>query len=77
MAVAEDDWLDPGQAARALNLPERIIYTLIAEGKVAARRWPVRIRRSDLAPCLEACRIRPGELAHRNPPRGGRGRRTA
>ena len=70
--MAEDEWLDPAEAARLLNLPERIVYILIEEGKVPAVRWPVRIRRGDLDLCLEACRIRPGELAHLNQYSGGR-----
>jgi excisionase family DNA binding protein len=69
--VAEDDWIDPAEAARLLNLPERIVYTLIEEGKVPAARWPVRIRRADLDLCLEACRIKPGDLAHLNRYRDG------
>lgn len=76
-AVAEDEWIDPAEAARILNLPERIVYTLIEEGKVPAVRWPVRIRRSDLGLCLEACRIKPGELAHLNQYSGGRYRYKA
>lgn len=69
--MADDDWLDPAEVARLLNLPERIVYTLIEEGKVPAVRWPVRIRRSDLALCLDACRIKPGNLAHLNAYSGG------
>lgn len=70
--MAEDEWIDPAEAARLLNLPERIVYTLIEEGKVPAVRWPARIRRSDLGLCLEACRIKPGDLAHLNAYSGGR-----
>ena len=70
--MAEDEWLDPAEAARLLNLPERIVYTLIEEDKVPAVRWPVRIRRSDLDACLDACRIKPGDLAHLNQYSGGR-----
>lgn len=69
--MADDEWIDPAEAARLLNLPERIVYTLIEEGKVPAVRWPVRIRRSDLDQCLEASRIKPGDLAHLNRYRGG------
>lgn len=70
--VDEDEWLDPAEAARLLKLPERIIYVLIAEGTVPAVRWPARIRRADLDLVLEACRIRPGDLAHLNAYSGGR-----
>lgn len=70
--MAEEEWIEPAEAARLLNLPERIIYTLVQEGKVPAVRWPVRIRRADLDKCLEACRIKPGDLAHLNAYSGGK-----
>ncbi len=66
-----DEWLDPAEAARLLQLPERFVYTLIEEHQLPALRWPVRIRRSDLDRCLEACRIRPGDLSRPNAPAAG------
>ena len=62
--MAEDESISPAEASRLLNLPERIVYTLIEESKLPAVRWPARIRRGDLGRCIEACRIKPGELAH-------------
>jgi hypothetical protein len=76
LAMAEDEWINPAEAARLLHLPERIVYTLIEEGKVHAVHWPVRIRRSDLHLCLEACRIKPGDLAHLNRYPSGRHHNT-
>jgi excisionase family DNA binding protein len=69
--VAEDEWLEPAEAARLLDVPERVVYTLIQEGKLRSVRWPARILRSDLDKCLDACRIKPGDLAHLNQYSGG------
>ena len=60
-----DDWLDAEEAARLLNLPERIVYILIRHGALPSLRWPVRVRRRDLRESLEASRIKPGDLSNR------------
>jgi excisionase family DNA binding protein len=70
--VAEQaEWLDVEAAARYLALHPSMIYRMIHEGRLAASRSPVRIRREDLDACLERCRIKPGDLAHMNAFAGG------
>jgi len=65
--VAEQaEWLDVEAAARYLAFHPNTIYRMIREGRLAACRSPVGIRREDLDPCRERCRIKPGELAHLN-----------
>lgn len=71
-AVTEDgEWIGAEEAARHLNLKPHVIYRLVHEGVIPARRFPVQIRRRDLDVVLERCRIKPGELAHLNPYAGG------
>ena len=60
------EWLDVEAAARYLNFHPNTVYRMVREGKLAALRFPVRIRCEDLDSCLEQCRIRPGQLAHLN-----------
>jgi len=63
----EHQWLDPTEAARSLRIPLGTLYRLIHERKLSARGDPLQVRRSDLAACIELCRIRPGQLAHLDP----------
>lgn len=60
-----DELLSPAEVARVLYIPEWLVHSLIVEGKLPAMRSPVRVLRSDLDQCLEACRIKPGDLANR------------
>lgn len=61
MIMQDADWIAPAEVARILNVPQRIIYVLINEGKLTAMRWPVTVRRSDLDSCVRTCRIKPGD----------------
>lgn len=45
---------------------------MVHQGKLPAVRWPVRLLRSDVLASVDACRIKPGELAHLNAYVGGR-----
>ena len=60
------EWLDVEAAARYLDFHPNTIYRMIREGRLAALRSPVRIRREDLEACVEGCRIKAGELTHLN-----------
>ena len=63
---AQGEWMDVEAAARYLHFHPNTIYRMVREGQLPALRFPVRIRREDLATCLERCRIMPGELSHLN-----------
>ncbi|MFN2505050.1 MAG: helix-turn-helix domain-containing protein [Acidimicrobiales bacterium] len=65
--MAEEEWLDAEAAARHLGLPTGFIYAMVNADQLPALRFPVRIRRHDLAGCLERCKIKPGDLAHLDP----------
>ena len=67
-----DEWITPAEAAKVLGVGEPVVYRLIDQGKLPALRWPVRLLRSDVLACLDACRVKPGELAHLNQYAGGR-----
>jgi len=63
----DSEWLDPTEAARCLRIPLGTLYRLIHEGKLLAAQDPLRVRRADLAACIDQSRIRPGQLAHLDP----------
>ena len=60
------EWLSAEETARFLKVHANTVYRMIRDGKLLARRFPVRIRREDLDGVIERCRIKPGELAHLN-----------
>ena len=62
----DEDWLEVDAAARYLSVPRAVIYRLIDDGMLPARRSPTLIRPRDLDDCVERCRIRPSQLAHLN-----------
>ena len=63
----EREWLDTTETATYLRIPLGTLYRLINERRLATGGDPLRVRRSDLAACIEQCRIRPGQLAHLDP----------
>ena len=60
------DWLSAPEAARALGLTLRTVYSIIDCGDLVAYKFRrvLRIRRADLEDYMERCRINPGDLAH-------------
>lgn len=63
-AVSEDEWIDLESAAHFLGLTPKLMRTVVVEKQLEVRRFPLRIRQSDLQGCLERCRVQPGALAH-------------
>ncbi len=77
--VGDEEWLDVDEAARYLDLPNRTIRRRIRDGELEAVGSPARVRRQDLDDFIHRCRIKPGELVHRNayPNRAGKPRTTS
>ncbi len=59
-----DEWLSTLEAARRLGVRSKTLAGFIGRGELPACRFGrlIRIRESDLADFIEACRIEPGLL---------------
>jgi excisionase family DNA binding protein len=53
---ADDELLDVKAAARYLGVRPAMVYRLVNEGRLTARRFPLRVRVRDLESCLERSR---------------------
>lgn len=65
-ASTGDDWLTVLEAAKALGITNRTLYTLIDNGSLPAYKIGrvIRLRRHEVDAFIEAARVKPGELAH-------------
>lgn len=59
-------WYSTEEAAAALGVTARTVYGIINRGELKAHRFGrvIRINEDDLAACLAATVIKPGELTH-------------
>ncbi len=64
-----DDWLSAPEAAAALGLTLRTVYSIIDAGDLTAYKFRrvLRIKRADLDDYMERSRVNPGDLAHLYP----------
>jgi excisionase family DNA binding protein len=64
----DDDWLGTREAADHLGIGVKLLYRLIEQGQIPAKRErkgrTILVRRRDLDAYLCSTQIAPGELAH-------------
>jgi len=64
VTTADINWLNTGETARRLGITPRTLYRFIDDGKIPAYRFGrvIRLKESEVAEFIEACRIQPGTL---------------
>ena len=65
-----NEWLSAPEAAKALGLTLRTVYSIIDGGDLVAYKFRrvLRIKRADLDDYMERSRVNPGDLSHLYPP---------
>jgi excisionase family DNA binding protein len=64
VSTADITWLNTAETARRLGVTPRTLYRFIDEGQLPAYRFGrvIRLKESEVAEFIEACRITPGTL---------------